>query len=74
MQCPKCHQDLKWGDPEDSPAELAQECRMQNDCPHVACDGITCRALKDPVYFDEWKAAAEHWCSHRLLSGCSHGC
>ena len=40
---------------------------------HVSCDS-NCKALEDPVTFEEYKAAYEHWSSHSESCGCSHGC
>lgn len=37
----------------------------------VRCDSF-CRAKKEPVTLDEYRAALEHWRSHSYLSGCSH--
>jgi hypothetical protein len=39
---------------------------------HVLCDKY-CMALNEPVTFEEYKAAYEHWHHHGYLSGCSHG-
>lgn len=59
--CPKC------GDPAGSES-------FDHDCPFVACDDPSCRALKDPP--DDVKAlraAYEHWRTHSRYHGCSHG-
>jgi len=48
-------------------------------CPiHVQCDeedghGAKCRALRDPIMFDEVEAALVHWRDHTYLGGCAHG-
>lgn len=39
---------------------------------HVSCDD-GCMAMVNPVTFEEYKAAYEHWRSHHDLRGCSHG-
>ena len=38
----------------------------------VDCD-VDCNALLEPTTFEEALAAATHWRSHSLRSGCSHG-
>lgn len=43
-------------------------------CPYLECDAPDCRARRHPVTLEDWKAAAEHWQSHRLNGGCAHGC
>jgi hypothetical protein len=42
------------------------------DTPFVACDE-PCFALREPITFDEVRAALTHWQSHRYFGGCSHG-
>ena len=38
----------------------------------VNCDQ-NCGALKHPETLEEYRAALEHWTSHTVLHGCSHG-
>lgn len=56
---------------------VSEGCRCGTDaawCPaHVSCDS-DCRALEEPVSFDEIKAALDHWKNHSWVSGCAHGC
>jgi hypothetical protein len=76
IACPKCGKQLPdWiTDGVDFNADtLAQQCASHNDCAYVECDRPDCRALRAPSALDEWKAAAEHWRTHRWLAGCSHG-
>lgn len=40
---------------------------------HVACDDA-CEALREPKTPKEYQDALDHWETHGLLSGCSHGC
>ena len=59
--CPKC-------------GDSAGPDRYGHDCPYVACDDLSCRALREPP--DDvaaLRAAYEHWRMHSLLCGCSHG-
>ncbi len=59
--CPKC------GDP-------AGPDRYGHDCPYVGCDDPTCRALENPPdEIESLRVALEHWRSHSLHHGCSHG-
>ena len=39
---------------------------------HVSCDE-NCKALNDPKTMEEINAAYEHYKSHPLAGGCSHG-
>lgn len=57
-------------------AEMLEWQRINHDfdvCIYERCDDANCCALKAPVTLDDYKAAYEHWKSHRLQSGCSHG-
>lgn len=71
--CPKCSTPLPSYFEAETPAEAARMCADLHDCPFVACDSETCRTLKNPITLSDWKAAAEHWRSHYLMHGCSHG-
>lgn len=44
----------------------------RDTCPMEACDDPQCRAPKAPTTTEEWRAARDHWKTHRLLGGCSH--
>lgn len=44
-----------------------------NETPFLSCDE-NCFALREPQTIDEFKAALEHWKSHSVDCGCSHGC
>jgi hypothetical protein len=55
---------------EDGPKGWCPECREANGL--VDCD-LACEAKLEPVTLEEFKVAYEHWRSHGLYSGCSHG-
>jgi len=40
----------------------------------VECDSERCGALENPRTFEDYKKACEHWASHGVQGGCSHGC
>jgi len=50
--------------------ELRKEDRLAG---FVECDGF-CKAKENPETLKEYKATLEHYKSHSLFDGCSHGC
>jgi len=44
-----------------------------DECPYERCDSNACRALRQPSTLAEYAAALDHWRSHALYCGCSHG-
>lgn len=40
---------------------------------YVDCDK-NCRALLEPITFDDYVKALDHWKNHSFIEGCAHGC
>lgn len=60
-------------------AECSKDCFSNSECPvhkdFVRCDDVDCKAKRTSLLktLEDYKTALEHWQSHGLYHGCSHG-